>query len=331
MSRGAFSVDRLSDALNVRGRGGKPESLKRQVAKLKRLGKRAPEVVIKVRGGGTKGPGHVLAHMTYITRNGKLDAYNERGEKITGRDELKEVLKEWGISTARASTRRRAETVNMVLSMPAGTDPEAVLRAAQGFAKNEFSRNHQYLMALHTDQDHPHVHLSVKAQGFDMTWLRRSKADLQNWREGFAEQLRDQGIEAEATPRKARGVVTKSRNQAMHHLAREPKRSTVITAKVDEAIREVTGQTDPKPRPWESAIKAQQKEVRETFHAAVDTLRRSPDPDDRRTADNLANFLQQMPPVQTEGDRLRQNVAAMLKKEREMGANQGPAGPEIGS
>jgi hypothetical protein len=64
-------------------------------------------------------------------------------------------------------------------------------------------------MALHTfetDPDphpspHPHVHLTVKATGFDGMRLNPRKPDLQRWREGFAEALRQHGIEATTTSR----------------------------------------------------------------------------------------------------------------------------------
>ncbi len=84
----------------------------------------------------------------------------------------------------------------------------SVQRAARAFATREFS-NHQYAMVLHTfetDPDphparHPHVHLTVKTAGLDGTRLNPRKPDLQCWREGFAEALREQGIEATTTSR----------------------------------------------------------------------------------------------------------------------------------
>ena len=68
---------------------------------------------------------------------------------------------------------------------------------------------HQYAMVLHTfetDPDpnpsrHPHVHLTIKTAGLDGTRLNPRKPDIQRWREGFAEALREQGIEATTTSR----------------------------------------------------------------------------------------------------------------------------------
>ena len=50
-----------------------------------------------------------------------------------------------------------------MLSMPRGTDPLIVHKAACEFAKIEFA-DHRYVMVLHDYQANPHVHLSVKAE-----------------------------------------------------------------------------------------------------------------------------------------------------------------------
>lgn len=293
----------------------KAPDIKSYAAKLQRVAKKAPEVVVKVSGSGKK-PGQILAHMTYITRNGKVEAENERGEKIEGLAEVKEVFAEWGFDTSKASTRRRAQTVNIVLSMPEGTDPEAVRAASREFARDQFGENHQYLMALHTDTKQPHVHLSVKAQGFDMTWLKRSKADLQEWREGFAQKMRDQGIEAEATPRRARGVVRKAAKQQMHHLAKEPKRSMVIKSKVDEAIRDMGGGLPAAPLPWERAIEARQQQVRSAYAKVEQELREAKDEVSKKAADQLAGFLKTLPPMETERAATKRQLAAVIESGR---------------
>lgn len=48
-------------------------------------------------------------------------------------------------------------------------------------------------------QANPHVHLSVRAESSSGRCLNPRKADLQRWRETFAEKLRGWGIAAEAT------------------------------------------------------------------------------------------------------------------------------------
>ena len=151
-----------------------------------RVSRGATEVMVKITGFG-KGNALVKAHLDYNTRNGKLELENERGDVFSGKDEVKEMFKEWGQEFGDGKRRNnQRDTLNMVLSMPEGTDPEAVKNAAREFAKETFSQNHEYVFALHTDEPHPHVHLTVKMLGFDGKRLNPRKADLRNWREDFA-------------------------------------------------------------------------------------------------------------------------------------------------
>ena len=50
-----------------------------------------------------------------------------------------------------------------MLSMPDGTDPLIVRRAAREFARDELGE-HRYVMALHDDQANPRVQISVRAE-----------------------------------------------------------------------------------------------------------------------------------------------------------------------
>jgi hypothetical protein len=98
----------------------------------------------------------------------------------------------------------RREAFNIMLSMPRGTDPLIVHRAAREFAQTELA-DHKYVMVLHDHQANPHVHISVRAESIHGRRLNPRKADLQRWRETFAEKLRGYGVEAEATRQAARG------------------------------------------------------------------------------------------------------------------------------
>jgi hypothetical protein len=76
----------------------------------------------------------------------------------------------------------RREAFNVILSMPAGTDPVMVQRAARDFASSEFA-DHKYVMVLHDHQANPHVHLSLRAESKHGKRLNPRKADLHRWRE----------------------------------------------------------------------------------------------------------------------------------------------------
>ena len=79
-----------------------------------------------------------------------------------------------------------------------------MLSAAQKFCREEFALKHRYVMALHTDEPHPHVHVVLKAVNEQGRRLNIKKATLQEWRAKFAAYLREQGVAANATPRRFR-------------------------------------------------------------------------------------------------------------------------------
>ena len=192
--------------------------------KLDSIARKTPEVLVKISGGG-KGMRQIKDHLDYISRNGKLDLEDQDGQTLAGRQDLGDLRDEWrhgAVPIPDDGTKR--EAFNIVLSMPAGTGPLAVKRAARDFAAHEFS-GHQYAMVLHTyetDPDptpskNPHVHLCVKAQAEDGTRLNPRKADLQRWREHFAQALREHGVDATATKRAHRIKRDRADSQAVYH------------------------------------------------------------------------------------------------------------------
>jgi hypothetical protein len=52
--------------------------------------RRAPQVMVKVTGGG-RGMKAIAAHFRYISRGGRLDIEDERGETMRGKDALHEL------------------------------------------------------------------------------------------------------------------------------------------------------------------------------------------------------------------------------------------------
>jgi hypothetical protein len=185
------------------------------------VARRAPQVMVKVTGGG-RGMRAIAAHFRYISKNGRLDIEDERGEVRNGKDALTDLVDDWryGGSFIADDSRpgHRREAFNIMLSMPRGTDPLAVLRAARAFAIQELA-DHKYAMVLHDHQANPHVHLSVRAESKRGRRLNPRKADLARWRETFADKLREMGIDAEASWRSVRGSTRESsalwRNKAL--------------------------------------------------------------------------------------------------------------------
>jgi hypothetical protein len=170
--------------------------------------RRAPQVMVKVTGGG-RGMKAIAAHFRYISKNGRLEVEDERGESMRGRDCLHDLAEDWRLGGSlipeETEPGHRREAFNIMLSMPRGTDPLSVQWAAREFAKAELS-DHKYVMVLHDHQANPHVHISVRAESKYGRRLNPRKTDLHRWRETFAAKLRERGIEAEATRQATRGA-----------------------------------------------------------------------------------------------------------------------------
>jgi hypothetical protein len=218
-----------------------------QIEQIRRTVTRVPEVMVKVTGGGTNG-GAVAAHLAYISRKGELAIETDEGTRIADRDAQKAFLKGWHLELStgqyraprdgRANARKTKLVHNIVLSMPSPTPPEKVLAAARRFAREKFALQHRYAMVLHTDQQHPHVHIVVKAESERGQRLHIDKAMLRTWREDFAQLMREQGVAANATPRVIRGR-NKGKTRDAIYRAQKHGKSTVVRQRVTHVAREL--------------------------------------------------------------------------------------------
>lgn len=198
----------------------KPPQVKRALTSLAR---KKPQVMVKVTGGG-RSMQTIRAHFKYIQKHGTVELENQEGERLVG-DAIDDELEVWrtggyGIrktektkeELAEGEKQQHREAVNMVLSMPKGTDPDRLKEAVRDFAKENFADRHEYVFGLHTDRDHPHVHLCIKSRSFvDMKRLDTRKDKIQQYRESFVEHLYQHGIEAAATPRATRNELSYKR------------------------------------------------------------------------------------------------------------------------
>ena len=221
-----------------------------QVAQIARTVCRTPEAMVKVCGGAKTLRG-VAAHFTYISRRGELEIETEDGERQQGRDLAGKLVDDWDLEIDMALDRwqrmerggrvpRPKPVHNIVLSMPAGTSPQRLFAASREFAREEFALQHRYAMILHTDQGHPHVHLVISAHRLNGGRLNIRKADLRRWREQFARQLRDQGVEANATPAQLRGRLSDHQRNGVYRASRRGE-SRVDDSRGRRARAEVAG------------------------------------------------------------------------------------------
>lgn len=272
-------------------------------ARLERIVRKAPEVMVKI-SGRQRGGGHLAAHLEYIGRHGKLEVETGDGERITSVAGLRVLAADWeALDDATNRGRARPTSISMVLSMPAGIDPDTVHDAARAFARVELGECFSYAMALHTDTDHPHVHVTVAAEGLNGTRFNPRKADLHSFRESFAHELRARGVECEATPRRARGIVRKSDAPAVRQIAlREERRPSARGGEVIRTHRRIRSDAvrlarsdAPDYRVQDDQALRRQRAIRGAYEEAAQLLEKSGSADDRALAQSVRSFVGDMP------------------------------------
>lgn len=205
-----------------------------QVQMVARTAGRSPEVMVKVLSGGAVSCKAVRRHLEYIGRSGELELRADDGSAIQGREEIGKIPDDWNLDLEEAGVGKRLGrgthpkaprlVHKLVFSMPPGTNPEKVYGAVQSLFREEFGLKHRYAMTLHTDDDHPHVHVVLKATDEQGARLTIKKAHLKDWRAKFAAHLREHGVEANATPRMLRGKEGRTRSQSAYWRAKKEQR-----------------------------------------------------------------------------------------------------------
>lgn len=262
-------------------------------AKLARIVRKAPEVVVKVTG-RQRGGNHVKAHLDYIGRKGEVDIETRDGEILTTKEDVAERAAEWS-DTLQWRSRPTVSSVSLIFSMPEGTDPDKVLGAVRALAHAELSDNHDYVLALHTDTPRPHVHLTVQAEGLDRNRFNPRPVQLNRFRERFARELRARGVAAEATPRRARGqgiagssiklvkLRARLRTEGTRQITQSDRRTN------EQAIAVAKGE-DQLP-PFIAAGTFRWKEIRRAYEQTADALDATGQADDRELASDVRMFL----------------------------------------
>ncbi|QVN18993.1 relaxase/mobilization nuclease domain-containing protein [Burkholderia pyrrocinia] len=260
------------------GRAARASAMRAQIDRTLR---KVPEVMVKItnRPGTRNGMAAIRSHLEYVSRNGEVELEDQDGESIAGWHDVQDLARMWrhaGRGIAEESERR--EAFNVMLSMPPGTDRAAVKAAAREFAREEFGGKHDYVFAAHNDENHPHVHLVVLARGRDGRRLNPRKADLQRWRERFAHELREHGVEANATPRRTRGVTQRYERQSIRQM-RE---------------RGVTPRARPAAPDARATFEAHLPTMT-AWRATAEVLASSSDVSDQRMAREITDFVREMP------------------------------------
>lgn len=285
-------------------------------ARFVRVARRTPEVMIKITG-KTRDGSHLRAHLDYISRNGGLSVEDDQGALVQGRRDIGARAREWAEEAAMEAGRRRDAPIAMsvVLSMPAGTDALILNDAARAFASATFADRFAYVFTLHDEGRHPHVHLTVRMSGRDGERLNPRKADLQLWRERFAQTLRDRGVEAEATPRRTRGQTRKAerlpvRKMRERFLAGKGELPQVLAGAYKEALSPAAS------APWVQAIQAREARIRTVLIAEALGLQASRAASDRLLGALVERFVRDRKEPETRDQQLRR-----MSREREAPAD----------
>lgn len=283
------------------------------------MGKRT-EVVTKVTSVKRSVAG-IAASIDYLSREGELELETQSGSLVEGKEANKELVESWtrGHPPIEKDATNARQAYALVLSMPAGTPMEGVREAARGFARREFE-NHRHVSVLHEDTDHVHVHMLVRAAGHHGNRLNLKKNDFRRWRETFAEELRERGIEANATSRAVRGVVLPREKDAVYRMGVDAARgierrtpSRVISDRIermDAMVRRDAGVSDSYPS--REALLATRREV-EARYERIATLHDDETPQGRAEANRVREFVAGFEPIQRtrEHQRLRTQLHRM--------------------
>ena len=284
------------------GRGG--QSLTPvQKELIARTVRRVPEVMVKVSGGARTVAG-VEQHMNYIGREGKLGLEADTGEHLDGKGFQHRLSEDWNLDleaherqTERSIRGRKPPKLvhNIIFSMPPGTDREKVLQAVRKLAVNEWQLKHRYAMVLHTDDDHPHVHVVVKAVSEQGQRLNIKKATLRAWRQQFASNLRELGVAANATERAVRGETKIHRSDGAYRAAQRAD-STYIKNREQRILREWSAGS-PEWGEGEMKLMKTRQDVVDGWRGVAARLKAD---GDRELSERVDSFLAQMPPAKTE-------------------------------
>ncbi len=317
MKKRVIDLREVSPILDIvsYGRGGKSLT-PAQKEQIDRTVRRVPEVMVKVSGGARTVAG-VGRHMDYIGREGKLGLEADTGEHLDGKGFEHRLTEDWDLDleaherqTERSIRGRKPPKLvhNVIFSMPPGTPADKVFQAVRKLALNEWQLKHRYAMALHTDDDHPHVHVVVKAVSEEGLRLNIKKATLRAWRQQFAANLRELGVAANATERAVRGETKTHRSDGAWRAANREGSSLIR-----ERERRILSD-------WSEGrltVGAGDKKLKKTREAVIDGWRgastRLKADGEHELAARVDSFMAQMPPAKTEKELLIERSRASTR------------------
>lgn len=299
-----------------------------QVEQIRRTVQRVPEVVVKVLPRDSNDLNAAGRHLNYIGRYGKLELETDDGERLHGRIG-KALLDDWDLdidevrrqADLRATRGRKPPKLihKLMFSMPPGTPPDKVLEAVRNFAREQFALQHRYAFVLHTDEDHPHVHLVLKAVSEQGTRLNIQKATLRHWRSEFARNLRLLGVPANATERAVRGQCRKARKDGIYRASLRG--DSTYLRKQAEAVASELQDGDILAEVGRRTFTETRNGVVRGWLGLADHLVEN---GQHALADNVRKFIDQLPPPRTDRELLVAQLRGHLRPEPHLGSTRVP-------
>lgn len=266
---------------------------------IRRTVRRDPEVMVKVLSRGAGDFKAAVKHLDYIGRRGKVELETDDGDRLKGKGST-DLLNDWDLDIdelrrqgdLNTSGGRRAPKLvhKLMFSMPPGTPPDKVLAAVRNFTREEFWGKHRYVMALHTDEPHPHVHLVLKAMSEQGTRLNIKKTTLRHWRSEFAHNLRALGVPANATERAVRGKSRMAMKDGIYRASRRGE-SSYLRTQAEIVAKELATTGGVRPEPGKRALLETRVAIRRGWQSVADKLVRQ---GDHRLAADVTRFSERM-------------------------------------
>jgi hypothetical protein len=154
------------------------------------------------------------------------------------------------------------------------------------------------------------VHLTLRTVGEDGEKLNLRKADLQRLRDTFAEKLRTRGIEAESTPRHARGVTRRGEVTPVYKIRQRGGKPLADARKMRQVRRDLEDNGGRLPqKAWDDALIARRNRVMATYDQAATILAGSADPNDRDLARETKRFAARLTETTTQRAEMARSLA----------------------
>ncbi|MDL2060025.1 hypothetical protein MUN46_008780 [Mesosutterella sp. AGMB02718] len=278
----------------------------------------------------------VLHYTRYISRSGRVPAYDEEGCVYRTGEALEKTILAWRSGDAKLRPEERA--LDQVILGISGEVPRERFEPAVLDWAREHIRERPWVVCFHYDHEgRPHAHLLCRHR----SWrggrvLRVGPGGLRLLREDFASRLIERGIEANATRPCTRG----RRRQFLLRRAYAANKSGGFYMSPSgrrEVLRQVGEALEGRPEPDPVADMMRRNRVKVLGYAAgfIRELRESGSPGDLELAGRLAEYYRALPPVrsiveatverlarQREQEALREETPAEKKRERALSGPQ---------